>query len=377
VRDDHRFVREASALLPLMPLLVAKLREQGLTRVFELECRLVEAVVDMETAGFCVDVPAWERIAAGWARERVNTQDPDRIARLDKLLSTYRGWARDYTDLDGRMRCLLHPLAADSGRFACSSPNLQQVPSEHTAPGLRRCFVAPEGHVLVVADYAQIELRVAARVAGCVAMRDVFVHGRDPHRATAATLTGKAEADIDDHERKLAKAINFGFLFGMGAERFREYAATSYGISLDEAAARRAREAFLDTYPGIAAWHRRTARLSDKGRREDVVVSTLLGRKKRFRAGKFSFTAALNIPVQGTAADGFKAAMIRLHERLSRLGARGVLVVHDEYVVEAPVDRASETREFVAATMREAMEELPGDVPVLVEASVVKSWGEA
>jgi DNA polymerase-1 len=377
VRDDHRFVREVSTLLSLMPLLVGKLREQGLTRVFELECRLAGPVVDMELAGFAVDVAAWERIATGWANERATTQEPDRIARLDKLLSTYRGWGRDYTDLDGRMRCLLHPLAADSGRFACSSPNLQQVPSEHTAPGLRRCFVAAEGHTLVVADYAQIELRVAARVAGCAAMRDVFVHGRDPHRATAATLTGKPEAAIDDHERKLAKAINFGFLFGMGAERFREYAASSYGLTLDVAAAKRAREAFLDTYPGIAAWHRRTARLADRGRHEDVVVSTLIGRKKRFRAGKFSFTAALNIPVQGTAADGFKAAMIRLHERLPRWGARGILVVHDEYVAEVPNTHAEEVRALVADTMREAMEEVLGDVPILVEAALVDSWGEA
>jgi DNA polymerase I-like protein with 3'-5' exonuclease and polymerase domains len=295
-----------------MPLLVGKLREQGLARVFELECRLVAGVVDMERAGFSVDVPAWERIAAGWASERMRAQDPERIARLDKLLSTYRGWARDYTELDGRMRCLLHPLAADSGRFACSSPNLQQVPSEHTAPGLRRCFVASEGHALVVADYAQIELRVAARVAGCAAMRDVFVQGRDPHRATAATLTGKTEAEI-----------------------------------------------------------------ADRGKREDVVVATLLGRKKRFRAGKFSFTAALNIPVQGTAADGFKAAMIRLHERLPRLGARGILVVHDEYVAETPRERADEARALVVDTMREAMEDTLGDVPIVVEAALVDAWGEA
>jgi DNA polymerase-1 len=251
------------------------------------------------------------------------------------------------------------------------------VPSEHTAPGLRRCFVASEGHALVVADYAQIELRVAARVAGCAAMRDVFVQGRDPHRATAATLTGKTEAEIGDHERKLAKAINFGFLFGMGAERFREYAATSYGLTLDLTAAKRAREAFLDTYPGIAAWHRRTARLADRGKREDVVVATLLGRKKRFRAGKFSFTAALNIPVQGTAADGFKAAMIRLHERLPRLGARGILVVHDEYVAETPRERADEARALVVDTMREAMEDTLGDVPIVVEAALVDAWGEA
>src|SRR5690606_24971076 len=259
-------------------------------------------------------------------------------------------------------------LATDSGRFACQSPNLQQVPAEHTAPGVRGCFVAPPGHRLVIADYAQIELRVAAHLAGCRALRQVFVDGRDVHRATAANLARKPESEVSDHERKLAKAVNFGFLFGMGARRFQEYAKGSYGLELDLPAAEAAREAFFRTFPGIAAWHRKVGMLAGKGKREDIVVQTVLGRRRRCPAGEFSFNAALNIPVQGTAAEGFKLAMIDLHAALAKIGGRGILCVHDEYLAEVPEDRAEEARALVQRTMEVAMARVVPSVPIVAEA---------
>ncbi len=372
--DLRRLATHADVLVPLMKAFTPALRAHHLNRLFELECDLVPAVIDMEDAGMGIDAAAFERIAASWAEERRGSVDEDRANRLDKLLSTYRWWARDYADPDGRIRCRLHPLATDSGRFSCSDPNLQQVPSQHTAPGLRACFVPAPGHKLVVADYAQIELRVAAHLAPCDALRDVFRAGRDPHRATAATLTGKPEGRITPHERKLAKAINFGFLFGMGARRFRDYAASSYGIDLDEAEARAAREAFLRTYPGIAAWHQRTGRLGRQGDREDVVVRTVMGRRKRFAAGRFSYPAALNIPVQGTAAEGFKLAMLALHRQLPSIGGRGVLVVHDEYVAEVPAERVEEGRDLIDREMVNAMSLVVDSVPIVVEAEIADHW---
>jgi DNA polymerase-1 len=227
--------------------------------------------------------------------------------------------------------------------------------------------------VLVIADYAQIELRVAAHLAPCDALRRVFREGRDPHRATAATITGRPEVEITDRERQLAKAVNFGFLFGMGPARFRQYARDSYGVELDEAAARRAREAFLHTFPGIADWHRRVGALGRRG--GSVTVRTAMGRRKRFSADRFSFNAALNIPVQGTAAEGFKLAMARLHPRLLELGARGVLVVHDEYIAECPADRAEEARRVIETTMIEAMSEVVTTVPITVDAEICDNWG--
>jgi DNA polymerase I-like protein with 3'-5' exonuclease and polymerase domains len=366
----------AAAAPTLLRALTPELRAHGLSRSYELECRLLPAVVAMESAGIGVDGPGWQRVAQGWLAERQVADDPERIAQLDKLISTYAHWPRDFLADDGRMRPHLHPLATDSGRFACSQPNLQQVPAEHTAPGLRACFVPAPGHALVIADYAQIELRVAAHLAPCDALREVFRAGRDPHRATAATLARKPEPEVTAHERKLAKAVNFGFLFGMGARRFQEYAANSYGLELDLTAAERAREAFFATFPGIAAWHRKVGALTARGAREDITVRTVLGRRKRFPAGRFSFNAALNIPVQGTAAEGFKKAMIALHPALAELGGRGVLCVHDEYIAEVPEARADEARELVRRTMQEAMAEVVPSVPIVVDARTARSWAE-
>jgi hypothetical protein len=376
---SQRLACEADALLALLRTVTPTLRERRLASVFSFECELLPAVVAMESAGVGVDAAAFERIAGGWVRERgeldaVAEPDPDRIARLDKLISTYRFWARDYVDRDHRIRARLHPLAADSGRFACTDPNLQQVPAEHTAPGLRGCFVPAPGHVFIIADYASIELRVAAHLAPCEALRGVFRAGRDPHRATAATLAGKPEHAIDTHERKLAKAVNFGFLFGMGARRFQSYARDSYGLELDEAQAEAAREAFFRTFPGIAAWHRRIGALSRRATREPITVTTAMGRRRTFPVGQFSFNSALNIPVQGTAAEGFKLAMRRLQAPLAAIGGRGVLVVHDEYLAEVPADRAEQGQQLVEQIMVAAMRELVDSVPIVVEAEIAEHW---
>lgn len=363
----------AQAVLEVMEVLAPRLRKRSLVPVHQLECQVIPAVVAMERAGMAVDGAAFQRVADAWQSERQQTADPERIARLDKLISTYGYWAREYIR-GGRIHALLHPLATDSGRFACSDPNLQQVPSEHTAPGLRHCFVPPAGYGLVIADYAQIELRVAAHLAPCAALRRVFLEGRDPHRATAATITGKSEDATTPRERQLAKAVNFGFLFGMGAQRFRDYARTSYGVELDDREARRAKEAFFATFPGIARWHRNVAHLERGG--QSVVVRTVLGRRKRFVAGRFSFNAALNIPVQGTAAEGFKRAMVALHEHLPKLGARGVLCVHDEYLAESPVESLEDVRRCVETQMRETMASVVTSVPIVVTAHPARSWAE-
>jgi DNA polymerase I-like protein with 3'-5' exonuclease and polymerase domains len=162
----------------------------------------------------------------------------------------------------------------------------------------------------------------------------------------------------------------------MGPARFRSYAAGSYGVQLSSAEAQSAKRSFFATYPGIAAWHERIGRLG-RPDTEDVTVRTQLGRRKRFPPGKFSFNAALNIPVQGTAAEGFKLAMTELHERLPEIGGRGVLCVHDEYVAEIPEQNAEMGRDLIADVMRTAMASLVTSTPIEVEARIVESWGHA
>jgi DNA polymerase-1 len=369
-------LEQVATLLPLMKALTPAMRTSRLVPVFELEMQVLPAVIAMERDGMPVDRAALERVASEWVRERSADPPPEepRLARLDKLISTYRFWGRDYVAADGRVRPTLNPLATDSGRFSCSEPNLQQVPNERTAPGMRACFRPEPGYRFVIADYAQIELRVAAQLAPCDALRGVFQRGGDPHRATASTLTGKSAEEITKHERQLAKAINFGFLFGMGARRFRGYARSSYGVELTEEESEGARAAFFRTYPGLAAWHRRVGALGRRG--TDVTVTTALGRRKRFDAGAFSYSAALNIPVQGTAADGFKRAMVELHALLPELGARGVLVVHDEYIAEVPELHAEEACRSIASAMESAMSSVVPDVPIEVEAVVAESWSD-
>ena len=161
----------------------------------------------------------------------------------------------------------------------------------------------------------------------------------------------------------------------MGARRFREYARDSYGLELDERQAEDARAAFFRTFPGIAVWHRRVRGLSRQGEHEAVTVTTVMGRRRTFSPGKFSYNAALNIPVQGTAAEGFKLAMLALHRRLPEIGGRGVLVVHDEYLAEVPRERAEQGRALVEGVMVEAMASLVDSVPILVDAEVAEHWG--
>lgn len=363
----------ATALVPLMRALTPMLRTRQLAATYQLECDIVAAVIAMERAGLAVDGAAFQRIVDAWTTERATTTDPQRVARLDKLTSTYGYWPQEYIRAN-RILCRLHPLATDSGRFSCTDPNLQQVPSNRTAPGLRACFAAPPGYRLIIADYAQVEMRVAAHFAGCDALRAVFVAGRDPHQATAATITGKDEDEISHHERQLAKAVNFGFLFGMGAPRFREYAKSGYGVELDADEAIEARAAFLRAYPGVASWHQRVSAMGRAG--GSVTVRTLLGRRKRFAAGKFAFNAALNIPVQGTAAEGFKQAIADLHRVLPTVHARGVLSIHDEYIAEVPTQYAEQARELVVTTMRDAMAKLVTSVPIEVDAIVAPTWAD-
>lgn len=377
--------RETHVSLDLMRGMTPQLRRAGLVPTFEMECTLVPSVLHMERQGVRFDQPAFDILVRSWrdahdeetVKDAPNEAPSPRLRRLNKLLSTYAHWGENFVGEDGRIRCRLHPMTTDSGRFSCTDPNLQQVPSTHTAPGFRACFLASPGHRLIVADYAQVELRVAAQIAPCDAMRRVFLEGRDPHRTTAATLTGRAERDITDHERKLAKAINFGFLFGMGPRRFQSYAEASYGIKLDSGQAREARDAFLRTYPGINAWHQRTSALPRHAKNGRIHVATRLGRRRGFEADNFSFTTALNIPVQGTAAEGFKLAMIRLHEQLPGIGARGLLCVHDEYITEAPESMVEEAREMVVAEMTAGMKEVTPDVPIKVEATICDNWEEA
>ena len=247
---------------------------------------------------------------------------------------------------DGRVYPSWRQIGAASGRMTCSEPNMQQLPRGE----YRRCVVAPAGRVLVKADYSQIELRIAAKISGDKALLEAYQRGEDLHTRTARNVLGIEE--VTKQHRQLAKALNFGLLYGMGARGFRQYAKSQYGLNLTEDEARRYRDAFFQSYPGLASWHRRVRSC------RATETRTLAGRR-RLLEDQTPDTHRLNTPVQGTGADGLKLALALLWERRDQCpGAFPVLAVHDEIVIEADADQFEAAATWLKTAMLESMPRL-------------------
>jgi DNA polymerase I-like protein with 3'-5' exonuclease and polymerase domains len=279
-----------------------------------------------------------------------------------KLSGTYgREWLRHVAN-DGRVYATWKQIGAGaSGRMSCKEPNLQQLPRD---PRYRRCFTAPPGRVLVKADYSQIELRIAAKIAGDERMLDAYHRGEDLHTTTARAVLGKNE--VSKADRQLAKSLNFGLLYGMGAKSLAAYAASNFGVSLTAAEAATHRDAFFRTYPGLRTWHRSVPSGT-------LQTRTLAGRR---RVGVSAFTEKLNTPTQGTGADGLRRALALLWERRAACpDAFPVLLVHDEIVVECDEGKQNEVAVWVRDAMRDGMAPLLDPVPVEVEVSAGRTWG--
>jgi DNA polymerase-1 len=300
---------------------------------------------------------------------------------LQKLMGTYvEALPRYVNPKTGRVHCSFSQVSAATGRLASSDPNLQNIPVR-TERGrrLRRAFVAPQADahgawVLLSADYSQVELRILAHLAGDEAMVAAFAAGKDIHASTAALVFGVRESDVDREMRSRAKAVNFGLLYGMGPVRL----ARETNLSLNEA--REFIERYFEAFPRVRAW--REAVL--EGARRDGYVTTLSGRRRPMpditsgdpRARSGAENAAVNTPVQGSAADIIKRAMIELHARLakSELSAALLLQVHDELVLECPESELEETRALVVECMSGAAELA---VPLVVDTGHGRTWLDA
>jgi len=251
--------------------------------------------------------------------------------------------------------------------------NLQQV----TRGPLRACFV-PSGpdHRLIVADYSQMELRVAALVAGETVMIDALRHGVDLHRTTAALALGKPLSEVTGADRQIAKSANFGLLYGMSAAGFALYARTAYGVSLSRNEAEDLRDRFFRAYPGLRRWHIACHRKSES--RSNNNTRTIFGRL--LVAQKDDHWARFNMlteyVVSGSCADLLKVAMVRIDSAMPE-DVPMVATVHDELVFDTPIETAEFCRALVEEKMREAFVEMFGDtVPVEVDAKVCSNWGE-
>jgi DNA polymerase-1 len=416
---------DSRVLLHLLEALGPKIQEADLHKVADIECRALPAITWMANAGVPFDSEGWrscldhKEVSLGRLRANLDELAPDppgsegwnwnspkqvieafslqgvklsdtkgetlsryehplakallEYRKTSKLVSTYGPNLLKFVE-GGRIYGSWWQNGAGTGRMASSSPNLQNLP-----PEVRRYVKAPAGRVLVVADYSQIELRIAAKIAGEERMLAAFVTDEDIHAITARSLTGHEE--VTKQERKLAKAVNFGLLYGMSPGGLRNYARASYGVEMSRAEAERYWREFFEIYPGLRAWHDREYRqLKKHGSTE---TRTLTGRR---RTGVTKLTERLNSPVQGTGADGLKLALALLYERRDECpGAVPILAVHDEIVLECREEKAEEVKAWLVKAMVDGMEEVlnsglgtdhPERVPVKVEVEVVDSWGE-
>ncbi len=393
----------------------AELREAGLDKIWELERTLVPVVAAMRERGFGIDIKKLEALAASAELKRqetekkvkqelgaeLNPRSPKQVKealekRGLKLKSTdevalvmsgdpaaelvLRSRAaekraqmiasyREAVGKDGRIHADFDPLGTATGRFSCREPNLQNVGRDAE---MRSCFVAGPKQILVIADYSQIELRVAAFVAKEESMLAAFRSGQDIHALTAGKLSGKPAEKVGEEERKLAKAVNFGLLYGMSARGLAEYSRISFGLTLGEKEAREFRQKFFHAYPAFERWHHEARQAA-----EDAMVMevrTLYGRRRWLplpggRMDWVRFTALVNTPVQGSCGDAIKRAMVALAD------VPLVSTVHDELIVEVPEEEAATMADRLVGAMRAGFSGMvPEDlIGVVVRRTI--SWG--
>jgi DNA polymerase-1 len=427
----HRAGLEALSALAVRDTLARSLQEEGLERLFrEIELPLIPVLARMEADGIAVDRDALAVLEREFATEigRLEAEiyaavghqftigSPKQLGeilfeelRLPKGRRTKTGYSTDasvleelvgvhpviqpildwriYTKLrstyvealpgliadDGRLHTTFHQAVAATGRLSSSDPNLQNIPIR-TPLGrrIRHAFVAgsPDA-VLVAADYSQIELRIIAHVSGDAHLKEAFLRQADIHRETAARVLKKPPEDITPDERSIAKMVNFGLAYGM----------SDFGLSTRAGISRQEAQEFINeyfaAYSGISYY---MLHIKEQARRQGH-VTTLLGRKRsipELHAANAALRGAgermaINMPIQGTAADIQKIAMIRVAERLASDGfrARLLLSVHDELLLEVPRDEVDR----LIPVLRETMEgTLPLDVPLTVDVKVGQNW---
>ncbi len=298
-----------------------------------------------------------------------------RYRKMAKLQSTYIDGLQKLRERDGRVRTTFDQTATVTGRISSMEPNLQNIPIR-TEEGreIRRAFVAGEGNILLDADYSQIELRVLAHMSGDEAMCDAFNRNQDIHTRTAAEIHGVPMDEVTPDMRRSAKAVNFGIVYGI----------SGFGLARNAHISRKEADYFIqmyfDRYPGVRRFMDDCVELG----KQKGYAETLFGRRRELfelassnrNVRSFGERAAMNTPVQGTAADIIKLAMVRVSEKLREGGykARLILQVHDELVVECPLAEADE----VSALLQQTMESVIAlKVPLVAEVSRGKDWESA
>lgn len=332
-----------------------------------------------------LQLPHGKKTKTGWSTnaevlENLRWQSPVvenvlQYRQLAKLKSTYADGLLKTLSPDGRVRTSFQMTVTATGRLSSTEPNLQNIPTRtDLGSEIRRMFVAEPGSVLVDADYSQIELRLLAHIAGDETMLETFRRGEDIHTRTAAEVFGVSLEEVTPLMRRNAKAVNFGIVYGISAFSLSK----DIGVSVAEAKAYM--EAYFERFAGV---HRYMKDVVEQAK-EQGFVETLWHRRRalpelsssNFNLRAFGERVALNMPIQGTAADIMKLAMVRVADRLKKenLRAKLLLQVHDELIVECPEEEAEQVRTLLREEMEGAAELR---VPLTAEAHSGKNWLEA
>ena len=423
----------AEAVFKLAPALDAKLRELGMDDLYyQAELPLCAVLAEMEAAGFFVDrkalydfgeslnagiaqlqqsiwnhaghefninspkqlgsvlfdellLPYGKKTKTGWSTnadvlEKLQGKHPivDEVLEyrmLTKLKSTYADGLLKVISEDGRIHTNFQMTVTATGRLSSTEPNLQNIPvRKKLGAQIRNMFVAAPGMMLVDADYSQIELRLLAHISGDETMKEAFLSGEDFHTVTASNVFGVPVSEVTPVLRSRAKAVNFGIVYGISAFSL----AQDIGVYPNEAKAYI--DAYLEKYHGVRDYMKQIVETA----KAQGYVSTVYGRRRylpelksaNFNMRSFGERVALNMPVQGTAADIIKLAMVNVHRRLKAEGlkARLILQVHDELIVECPGEEAEQVRQILTEEMENAARL---SVPLLAEAHIGHSWAEA
>lgn len=417
----------------LKPIMDALMREQGMRKLYyDIELPLCEVLAEMEREGFLVDrtalynygesmigtidqlqqqiwnyaghefninspkqlgevlfdelyLPQGKKTKTGWSTsadvlEKLRNKHPIIQNILDyrtltKLKSTYADGLLKVIDADGRIHTNFQMTVTATGRLSSTEPNLQNIPiRKEFGSEIRKMFVAAPGNVLVDADYSQIELRLLAHISKDTAMRDAFLSGVDFHTATASQVFNTPVEEVTARQRSNAKAVNFGIVYGISAWSL----AGDIGVSTSEA--KEYMDAYYEKYPGV---HQYMEDIKEKAR-EDGYVVTLYQRRRylpelkssNFNTRSFGERVALNMPIQGTAADIIKLAMVNVANRLKKEKLEGKLIlqVHDELIVECPEKEAETVSKLLAEEMENVIHL---SVPLSVEVKTGHTWHEA
>lgn len=316
--------------------------------------------MDQNLLAFVRKHPGFEIVDEYLEWKSVETQ----VSQLETLLES--------VGPDGRIHAGYKQMGTDTGRMSCSGPNLQQV---NRSKEFRRLFIAEDGYILVVADFSQVELRVAGELSGEQRIIDAYVAGRDLHTETASLIKEVPFDEVSSADRTSAKITNFGLLYGAGPATLQKQAVAQYGIEMDYKTAKGLVEGFREAYPDLYRWQTQVGEATTKS------VSTKIGRR-RIVAGTFNdkYTTRINTQVQGTAGDIAKISISNLWDKLTirpQGEARLIAMCHDELVLEV----REGTEEYWAMTLKSVMEQSGAvvcqKVPIVAEVSWGKTWADA